>query len=132
MALKENPWRFAFKRFDPESNLVYFGHRYYDLSLGRWISPGPLSYASGPNLYAYVYNDPYRYMDPDGRFAFALAIPVLAGTFGVGAATFSFIAVETIASTCAIILLSYASMKQIKAMISISTDIRSYGNGIPS
>src|SRR5262249_25107037 len=33
-------------------------------------------------LYAYVHNNPFRYRDPDGRFAFVL--PFLVGAFGTG------------------------------------------------
>lgn len=41
-----NPWRFAGKHYDDETDLYYFGKRYYDPSLGRWITPDPLSFVS--------------------------------------------------------------------------------------
>lgn len=31
------PWRFASKRTDPESGLIYFGHRYYNPVTSRWL-----------------------------------------------------------------------------------------------
>jgi RHS repeat-associated protein len=72
----ENPWRYAAKRFDPELNLVYFGKRYYDPELGRWLSIDPAGFADSLNLYQYVLNNPFRYCDPDGDIVFlALAIP---------------------------------------------------------
>jgi YD repeat-containing protein len=37
-----NPWRFASKRFDPETGFIYFGRRYYLPSIGRWLTPDPL------------------------------------------------------------------------------------------
>ncbi|KAF3361875.1 Uncharacterized protein PHSC3_001642 [Chlamydiales bacterium STE3] len=91
-----NPWRFASKRFDAESGLVYFGQRYYDPLQGCWMTPDPIGYPGGFNLYAYVYNNPYYYKDPDGRFAFALLIPAFSGTFGIGGFTFSFITFESL------------------------------------
>jgi RHS repeat-associated protein len=63
-----NPWRFSDKRVDEETGLVFFGARYYDPEVGRWITPDPLGYADGPNLYAYVHNNPINSFD---RFGFA-------------------------------------------------------------
>lgn len=58
-----NPWRFASKRVDPETSLIYFGRRYYDPSLGKWLTHDPLGLKAGPNLYAYVFNNPLRKID---------------------------------------------------------------------
>lgn len=60
-----NPWRFAEKPIDEESGLIYFGLRYYDPALGRWISQDP-SREDGPNLYAYLHNNPINYTDHFG------------------------------------------------------------------
>ena len=49
-----NPWRFSSKRM--EGTLVYFGKRFYDPNLGRWLSPDPQGFEDGPNLYTYVRN----------------------------------------------------------------------------
>jgi RHS repeat-associated protein len=65
------PWRYAGKRFDNETGLIYFGERYYDRSTRCWLTPDPLEDGDGPNLYCYVHNNPLYYTDPDGRFAFA-------------------------------------------------------------
>ena len=35
-------YRFASKHTDPETNLIYFGQRYYDPDQLRWITPDPL------------------------------------------------------------------------------------------
>ncbi|HEX9627232.1 MAG TPA: RHS repeat-associated core domain-containing protein, partial [Acidiferrobacterales bacterium] len=56
---------------DPETGLVYAKARYYDPTLGRFLSIDP----TGPspdslhsiNRYAYGNNNPYRYVDPDGQ-----------------------------------------------------------------
>lgn len=61
-----NPWRYASKRIDPETNLIYFGHRYYNPTIGRWLTPDPSSQTDSPNLYAYTYNNPFLYIDAYG------------------------------------------------------------------
>jgi len=58
-----NPWHYSSKRIDPETGFIYFGARYYDPSLGRWITKDPLGYADGPNLYAYVHSRPVGSVD---------------------------------------------------------------------
>ncbi|MBI2743409.1 MAG: RHS repeat protein [Chlamydiales bacterium] len=35
------PWRFASKRMDSETGLVYYGKRYYDPKTGHWLTPDP-------------------------------------------------------------------------------------------
>lgn len=76
-----NPWRFASKRFDPELGLIYFGKRYYDPLLGRWLTTDPAGFVDGANPYQYVFNNPFRYRDPDGQFI--IALPLLALTWKV-------------------------------------------------
>ncbi|MBI5346976.1 MAG: RHS repeat-associated core domain-containing protein [Chlamydiae bacterium] len=76
-----NPWRFASKRFDPELGLIYFGKRYYDPLLGRWLTTDPAGFVDGANLYQYVFNNPFRYRDPDGQFI--IVLPLLALTWKV-------------------------------------------------
>ncbi len=63
-----NPWRFSSKRHDPETGFLYFGQRYYAADLGRWIIPDPLEFEDGPNLYAYVHNNPITSIDLYGLF----------------------------------------------------------------
>ena len=58
-----NPWQFSSKRIDEESNLIYFGRRYYDPKLGRWLTPDPKGFIDGLNLYAFVANDPLINVD---------------------------------------------------------------------
>ena len=40
---KVNPFRFSTKYCDDETDLVYYGYRYYNPSTGRWLSKDPLS-----------------------------------------------------------------------------------------
>jgi len=56
-------WRFSSKRTDEETGFVYFGRRYYNPRSGRWITADPLGYEAGPNLYAYVNNNPLTLID---------------------------------------------------------------------
>ena len=61
-----NPWRFSEKRVHEKTGLILFGHRFYDPSSGRWISEDPAGFLDGPNLYAYLHNNPFHYLDRFG------------------------------------------------------------------
>jgi len=58
---------------DIETDLVYMQQRYYDPTVGRFLSIDPLD--ANPNdpltlnRYAYANNNPLKYFDPDGRSA---------------------------------------------------------------
>ena len=39
---KLNPFRFSTKYQDDESDLLYYGYRYYNPSTGRWLSRDPI------------------------------------------------------------------------------------------
>ncbi len=56
---------------DPDTALVYMQQRYYDPLLGRFLSVDPVSAdgngAGSFNRYWYANNNPYRFIDPDGR-----------------------------------------------------------------
>lgn len=60
---KVNPFRFSNKFQDMESDLVYYGHRYYSSASGRWLTRDPLAEAGGINLYGSVDNDPVGWVD---------------------------------------------------------------------
>jgi RHS repeat-associated protein len=45
------------------SGLLYFGRRFYDANLQRWVNRDPISEKGGANLYAYVRNDPINGRD---------------------------------------------------------------------
>ena len=74
-----NHYKFTGKERAAETQLDYFGARYYSNSLGRWVSadwsptPIPVPYAdfSNPqslNLYGFVGGNPASKADPDGHF----------------------------------------------------------------
>ncbi len=56
-----NPWRFSSKR--SMGHLIFFGQRFYDPALGRWLTPDPSGFTDGPNLYVYVLNSPLNRLD---------------------------------------------------------------------
>ena len=57
-ARETNPFRFSTKYQDDETDLLYYGYRYYNATTGRWLSRDPMAEEGGENLYALVCNDP--------------------------------------------------------------------------
>ncbi|MFC1809099.1 RHS repeat-associated core domain-containing protein, partial [Candidatus Omnitrophota bacterium] len=66
----DNVYQFSTKEADTTTGLVYFGVRYYDPRIGRWITKDPMGMIDGPNLYAYVGNNPVNFVDYWGYFKF--------------------------------------------------------------
>jgi len=62
----DNPFRFSTKYWDDETGLGYWGYRYYNPRLGRWVSRDPAAEAGGLNLFAYVENEAPGYIDTLG------------------------------------------------------------------
>jgi RHS repeat-associated core domain len=66
-----NAIRYGGEFYDTESGLYYLRARYYDSSIGRFLSED--TYAGNPNdplslnLYSYCRNDPVMYSDPSGH-----------------------------------------------------------------
>ena len=65
---------YAGYRYDPETGLYHTGARYYDPRLGRFLQTDPAGHAAGPNLYAYVGNDPLNATDPSGLFTLQIGV----------------------------------------------------------
>jgi len=88
------PFRFTSKELDRETGLYYYGARYYEPKVSRWMSADPAGFAlinpnrggysviEATNWYAYVSNNPVKYVDPEGEEATA----ALGGLAATGAA----------------------------------------------
>jgi len=61
-----NPYRFTARERDTSSDLYYFRARFYDPSVGRFLSKDPAGMVDGTNLYAYVGDNPVNRVDPTG------------------------------------------------------------------
>jgi RHS repeat-associated protein len=64
---KANPFRFSTKYQDDETDLVYYGYRYYNASTGRWLSRDPEQESGGENLYGFLGNSPLNDYDAFGN-----------------------------------------------------------------
>jgi RHS repeat-associated protein len=53
-----NTYRYSSKEIDWQSGLYYYGYRYYEPNLQRWINRDPIQENGGLNLYEYVANNP--------------------------------------------------------------------------
>ena len=110
------PWRLPGQYHDEETGLHYNRHRYYDPSLGRYVSRDPLGVAGGLNLYTYVGNDPVNRADPLGLWwktaltvvaavavavAVVVAAPVVLPMIGIAAGTALAAGVTTVAASAA-------------------------------
>lgn len=78
------PYAYAGKRYDAKTELIYFGKRYYDPQLSRWLTPDPLGPVDHSNFYQYVFNNPFLYRDPYGEsiggYLLGLGEIILGGT----------------------------------------------------
>jgi RHS repeat-associated protein len=56
---KADDFNFKFSSYftDDETGLVYYGYRYYDADMGRWLNRDPIGERGGNNLYGFVGND---------------------------------------------------------------------------
>ena len=72
------PQKFTGQRLDLETGIYFYGGRYYDSSLGRFIQADPfIQDPADPqtlNRYAYVRNNPANLVDPSGYWSFRINI----------------------------------------------------------
>ena len=76
---------FTGQRLD-ETGLYYYNARYYDPTIGRFISADTFAqnFTNPQNLnrYSYVLNNPLRYTDPTGWWTIGLGLNVFLGFIG--------------------------------------------------
>jgi RHS repeat-associated protein len=79
------PYYFTGRELDTESGLYYYRARYYDPTVGRFLSEDPMGFTGlDVNLYRYVYNSPVSYSDPPGMGALGAAIGGAIGALAGG------------------------------------------------
>src|SRR3989442_14739363 len=61
-----NIYRFSSKEIHVLSGMYYYGYRFYDPNLQRWINRDPLQEIGGINLYGFANNNPNLWIDPYG------------------------------------------------------------------
>jgi RHS repeat-associated protein len=61
-----NELLFQSRRYEKETNLIYFRARYYDPIMGRFLSVDPLGYKDSMNLYQSFNQNPVNFVDPFG------------------------------------------------------------------
>jgi len=97
--MSTQPFRFSTKFTDLETNLVYYGKRYYRPNLGRFVNRDPAEESGGINCYAYCGNDSVDrhdelglwftedFINQDGTLLYSVEIddadPVYEGSFSV-------------------------------------------------
>jgi len=68
-------------KIQDDTGLYYYGARYYDPFIGRFITPDPtVQHPDDPqdlNRYAYCRNNPIKYVDPSGHFFFAAIAAII-------------------------------------------------------
>ena len=65
---RSTPYKFNAKELDEETGLYYYSARYMDPRLSLWLSVDPLAEKyPGVGSYVYCYNNPVKFVDPDGR-----------------------------------------------------------------
>jgi RHS repeat-associated protein len=79
---------FTGQRLDASSGLMFYNARYYDPTLGRFITADTIVPNPGNpqdlNRYSYTRNNPVRYIDPTGRFCVPCILVVGAALVYVG------------------------------------------------
>jgi RHS repeat-associated protein len=61
-----NPYRFSSKEWHPNSGLYYYGYRFYEPNLQRWINQDPIGERGGININTFCLSDAVNNIDPFG------------------------------------------------------------------
>ncbi|MDP4115070.1 MAG: RHS repeat-associated core domain-containing protein [Bacteroidota bacterium] len=86
----DDKYKFTGKERDKESGLDYFGARYYDSEVGRWLSVDPLAAKyrvyppawRGWSPYNYCLDNPLGNYDPDGNFPVSVHARIMSEVYG--------------------------------------------------
>ena len=73
VGIATQPYQYNGEEVDAETGLIHLRHRYYDPTLGRFLTrdtfPGWTRQPKTTHPYAYVHNDPVNFIDPTGDLA---------------------------------------------------------------
>ena len=69
-AFPTNHLKYTGREEDADIGIYYYRARYYDPSIGRFISEDPMGFEAGVNFYAYAGNNPISANDPSGLLSF--------------------------------------------------------------
>jgi RHS repeat-associated protein len=61
-----NVYRFSTKELHANSGTYFYGYRFYEPTLQRWINSDLIEEEGGLNLFRFANNDPMRFLDPLG------------------------------------------------------------------
>ena len=61
---QDTPYRFTGKETDEDTGLIYFGRRFFDPAMGRWLNRDPAR--DGQNWYEYAASNPMARVDAEG------------------------------------------------------------------
>ena len=64
------PFRFSTRYYDVETDLYYYGYRYYNPRSTKWLTTDPLEESGGINLTTFCNNDPINSIDKLGLAAY--------------------------------------------------------------
>ena len=62
----DQPFMFSTKRYDAGTGLSYYGYRFYNPAIGKWLTRDPLGEAGGINLYGFAFQNSINFIDPFG------------------------------------------------------------------
>jgi RHS repeat-associated protein len=83
-ASSENTAWYTGKQEETTFGISYFGARWYDPAIGRFMAVDPVGFnpdnTNSFSKYAYANNNPYLYVDPDGKAATLVLTGIGAGT----------------------------------------------------
>ncbi len=82
-------YRYTGQREQSQLSIYFYGARWYDPALSRFLSPDSIVPLQSQGVqawdrYAYVNNNPLTYNDPDGHFVNVAAGAIIGATIGVG------------------------------------------------
>ena len=64
---EKNTYRFSSKEWNGNAGLYYYGFRFYEPNVQRWLNRDPIEEKGGINLYGFVHNDALGNIDPMGE-----------------------------------------------------------------